>query len=288
MKKNYLVILIILFSGSIFPIDRIDIEVDETNSFGDMCPKEDVKFGHTVVLIDTTAPLSKAQSTIIDRLVLDNRILKKIPPYDRFSILNLNGADIQASETNFIFSKCRPRNGESTSPHKADHGTFWNPERKLKVNWNLFLGSLNNVKDSLDKQPGGNFTQLIEMLKELSRLPDLEFDDSYETRKLIIVSDLVQASESLNLYEECSIVFNRTAKCPSWNKLKEKRSFKNWIRTSLPDFGSYNPEIEIIYLNSNVGPKLNVGILEIWEDFFSDLGISRLKIEVETSNRRFQ
>ena len=56
----------------------------------------------------------------------------------------------------------------------------------------------------------------------------------------------------------------------------------------MPDFGSYNPEIEIIYLNSNVDPKLNIGILEIWEDFFSDLGISRLKIEVETSNRRFQ
>lgn len=283
LKKFYF--LLILFPGLIFSDNRPDIGPDDINLFGDMCPKKEAlkgksgKFGHTVVLVDTTTSLSKAQSALLERIVFDDSSLNKIPPYDRLSILNLTGNDIQASETRFIFSMCRPRNGDIQSGYDLDKPTFWVPERKLKKNWNLFKDDLEKAKDSLFSQKTGSFTQLMEMLKELSRLPDLQFDDSYETRKLIIVSDLLQYSDNVNFISSCV----RRNKCVTWERLKEKKSLKNWLDTSSPDFGSYKPEVEIIYLNSNNDPKLNIGLLELWDGFFEDIGISSIKKEAETS-----
>ena len=75
----------------------------------------------------------------------------------------------------------------------------------------------------------------------------------------------------------------RKNKCVTWKRLKERRSLKNWLDTSSPDFGSYKPEVEIIYLNSNNDPKLNIGLLELWDGFFEDIGISSIKKEAETS-----
>ena len=283
LKKIYL--LLILFPGLIFSDNRPDIGPDEIDAFGDMCPKKEAlngksgKFGHTVVLVDTTTSLSNAQSALLDRIVFDERILKKIPPYDRLSILNLTGNDIQASQTKYIFSKCRPRNGDIQSSYDLDKPTFWVPEKRLKRNWNLFIDDLEKAKDSLFSQKTGSFTQLMEMLKELSRLPDLQFDDSYQTRKLIIVSDLLQYSDNVNFIASCV----RKNKCVTWKRLKERKSLKNWLDTSSPDFGSYKPEVEIIYLNSNNDPKLNIGLLELWDGFFEDIGISSIKKEAETS-----
>ena len=277
--------LLILFPVLVFSENRPDISPDEIDTFGDMCPKKEAlegksgKFGHTVVLVDTTESLSNAQSALLDRIVFDKAILKKIPPYDRLSILNLTGNDIQASETKFIFSKCRPRNGDIQSAYDLDKPSFWVPEKRLKRNWNLFLDDLDKAKDSLFTQKKGSFTQLMEMLKELSRLPDLQFDDSYETRKLIIVSDFLQFSDNVNFRASCV----NGNKCVTWEKLKEKKSLKNWLETSSPDFGSYYPDVEIIYLNSKFDPKLNIGLLELWDGYFEDIGISSIKKEAETS-----
>ena len=280
--------LILLFSSvSLFAADRPDISPDDIDMFGDLCPLDSAleghsgKFGHTVVLVDTTTTLSEAQFALLDRLIFDESVLMKMPPYDRLSILNLTGIDIQASQNEYTFSMCRPRNGQKGSKHKLDQGTFWVPAKKLERNWNIFLDELNKAKQNLAMQPTGKYTQLYEQLKELSRIPDLMFDDSYETRKLIIVSDFLQHSEYLDLYASCV----DKKKCTSWSKIKNDKSLKLWIESNLPNFGDDLPEVEFVYLNANSDSKLNIGLMDFWDDYFAEVGIQGIRKEVETSTR---
>ena len=50
----------------------------------------------------------------------------------------------------------------------------------------------------------------------------------------------------------------------------------------MPKFGDDIPEVKVIYLNSEHDPKLNVGLLEFWNDYFTDLGIN-FDYEIESS-----
>ena len=350
---KFLCLLIISLSFNLHAeIERHEDKHADEDIYGSMCPKE--KYGHTAIIIDTTGPLTDAQFTYMMNMVFDDSKIDDIPPYDRISLLNMAGLDFQASETNYIFSKCRPRNGNKSSIHKLDHPTFFGvPTSVLKKNTSMFqarledslesllyqevdgnettstavsssttipfatainssisvgdevfgtnlttnptvssiaenklsivvsaavtLDATTNLKFKVEKKMG-EYTQLIEQLKELSRLPNLKFDDSYKYRELIIVSDLVQYSKRLNLYPSC----RNNKKCITWDEFKNKQENKLWIKGIMPKFGKNNPTVKIIYLNSKIDPMLNIGLLEFWDDYFSDLGID-FDYESETS-----
>ena len=278
-----LFVLFTCFALNVISEERPAISPDDVNTFTDMCPKDDVvdgqstKFGHTVILVDTTSGFGPEQFTLMDRLIFDERNVLLVPPYDRISILNLDGQKIQASENRYIFSKCRPRNGIDNSPYELDHGSFWDPVSKMKKNWRLFSAELNATKDTLSIDQRGRFTQLLEQIKELSRIPDLMFDDSHSSRKLIIVSDLLQFSDNLEFVKSCK------KSCSSWSKIKKDRKNKVWIEAMKPDFGDKPIEVEIIYLNSKSDPKLTIGLTDLWRDYFADIGIENIEFEYETS-----
>jgi len=288
-KKNLILSFSLLattfFAVSAIAEGRPNISPDEVNTFTDMCPKEEfvdgqsTKFGHTVILVDTTSGFGPEQFTLMDRLIFNERQLISIPPYDRISILNLDGQEIQASENRYIFSKCRPRNGIDNSSYKLDHGSFWDPVSKMERNWRLFVSGLDATKEKLSIDNVGNFTQLLEQIKELSRIPDLMFDESYTSRKLIIVSDLLQYSDNLEFVNQC---VNKKS-CSSWSRIKKNKKNKVWIEAMKPDFGKQSIEVEIIYLNSQADPKLTIGLTDLWRDYFADIGIDNIKFEYETS-----
>lgn len=282
-----LYILLISFSINAFADgERHESKEADEDSYGSMCPEE--KYGHNVIIVDTTGPLTDAQYTYMMNMVFDERLLQSIPPYDRISVLNMTGIDTQASETDFIFSKCRPRSGNKESAHELDAATFFGaPKAVLQKQTRIFNKRLSDSLKSLryeeidgektDKRMG-EYTQLIEQLKELSRLPNLMFDDSYEYRNLVIVSDLIQYSKRLNLYPSC----RNNKQCITWNDFKNKSENKLWIRGIMPKFGKDKPNVKIVYLNSKNDPMLNIGLLEFWDGYFSDLGIE-FDYEFETS-----
>jgi len=297
-----------------------------------LCPSEDrvrlksggsvsTKFGHTVVLVDTTSGFKKEQFVLMDKLIFGTEKLLETPPFDRLSILHLNGIKIQATENEYIFSRCRPRNNIGHSPHKLDQPQYLNIPAKMTQNWQWYLDGIDEAKVKLAVIQKGKFTQLLEQIKELSRMPHLLFDDRYTSRKLIIVSDLLQESDNLNFGKPC-----RKGKCKSWNKIKNDKNQKGWIKVQMPEFGGealiidgqdteFNQgervnyrdlvkknkevvdagnkpaeferlppiEVEIIYLNSSKDPKLKIGLKEVWIDYFSDLAIENVHFEFETS-----
>lgn len=285
MIKNLFLMLSLFITFFLTATDRPEIDPDDIEMFGDMCPKDEnvdgvsTKFGHTVVLIDTTSGFGPEQFTLMDRLIFDKRKLQEITPYDRLSVLMLDGIEIQASENRYIFSKCRPRNGQKNSPHELDRGGFWSPTSKMERNWKIFLSEIEKTKQKLSIKQQGNFTQLIEQIKELSRIPDLMFDDSYSSRRLIIVSDLLQYSDNLEFVQRC---INKKA-CLSWSRIKEDKNNRTWIDAIKPSFGNKPIQVEIIYLNSQSDPKLTIGLTDLWRDYFADIGIDNIKFEYETS-----
>ena len=129
----------------------IKIHIDDLDK-DTLCPKPGTQHAndmHIVYLIDTTMELSEAQFDTIDRLLLSPEGLKDIKPYTRISIINLNGIDKQASQTDYLFSKCRPRNGEG--PSELDKANWLTESSRLmKQMWkNKFIPSYENAKKDL-------------------------------------------------------------------------------------------------------------------------------------------
>ena len=195
MIRKLIYLVTFIFTSFLYASDRPEIKPDDLNKFVDLCPLEEsidgisTKFGHIVVIVDTTSGFGEEQFTTMDNLIFGSKKLMNITPYDRLSILKLDGKEIQASENEYIFSWCRPRNGIKNTPHELDRPSFWNPKGPMNINWNIFTSELKKAKDNLELKQEGDFTQLVEQVIELSRIPDLDFGDDYKYRKLFGLSD---------------------------------------------------------------------------------------------------
>lgn len=265
-------------SNLIADVDRPEYSLNEIDRFGDFCPSDGTKYGHTLVIVDTTSALSCSQFALMDNLIFGEEALKKIPPYDRLSILNITGRKIQPSENELLFSKCRPRSGTKDTKYKLDHGDFWStPASQLTGVWKRFNEEIDESLESLKSEKVGTYTQLLEQIKEISRLPKFGFLDNNQYRKLIIVSDLIQNSDKLNLYEECK------NKCITWGKFKKDRKLKNWAKKILPDFEENPPHVQFIFLNENFDTNLDKGVEDFWRDYFIESKVNNfLTTQAET------
>ena len=255
---------------------------------GDLCPKvSSKKYHHHLVLIDTTTPLRSDQIDLIKQLVLSEAHLKQMVPYDKLTIMRLF-LDVPI-QNKPLFAKCRPRNGDPSSPYKIDKpNRLTESEKDLKPVFDKLF--VDGVKKTLEEianpqilPPKGSRVNtgspIMEQLKEISRLLDIDFTKTsgYESRKLTIVSDLTQNTNRLPFYESCP---NNT-KCPSWEKFKKNSKYKLWAKQAIPNFGE-NIEVNVVYLSSNFDQNLDKQILEFWMDFFTDAGIGNFEFETET------
>jgi hypothetical protein len=285
--------LIISFNlNAITPSDsRPTYTRDKTNFLdgGDLCPKDDpTKYGHHLVLVDATTRLNTVQIELVERLILSREHLDQIAPWDRLTIMMLYGE--APSKNKPIFSKCRPRSG-NPSYHKVDAVNKWvETEKDLKVVYEqLFIGGVKKAMNTIadPQQPEGGMTNfgspILGQIKEISRLPDILFtpDSGYESRKLTIVSDLAQNTKKIPFYDLCK------KKCPTWDKVKNNKKYKLWIKQSMPKFGEDIP-VNVLYLNSNFDKNIDNGILDFWMDYFEEAGITNFNFDIETEYVAFE
>ena len=271
--------------------DRVAYTRDQiaTMDDGDLCPlAANTKYHHHFVLIDATAPLDSDQIKLVERLVLSEEYLDQMKPWDKLTIMRL--WDVRPSENKPLFSKCRPRSGNPKSPYKIDQYNKWTEAQSdlTLVYKNLFLGGVQGalseiyspkiINSSLNQSSG---SPIMGQLKEISRLPDLDFTNSsgYESRSLTIVSDLAQNTDKLPFYELCP----GSKKCPSWEKFKKNKKYRMWAKKSIPNFGT-NFEVKMIYLNSNWDVNIDKEILEFWFDYFEDAGVEDIDFDIETES----
>ena len=288
--------LIILLGFTHFAV-LADTPADEREAYGrgeinlmdngDLCPmKSSKRYHHHFILIDSTAPLRPSQVALVKRLVVPEQYLKTLAPWDRLSIMSLRA--IKPANNRPLFSKCRPRSGNPGSIYKIDkHDWKFESESDLRSIYDdLFVRGIEAaVEEIANPEPSDELedplsnSPIMSQIKEISRMLDLEFapESGYESRKLTIVSDLAQNTNRISFYDQCP----GTQECPSWEEFKNDKKFKRWVKRLLPKFGD-GVEVELIYLNSNIDPNLDKGILDFWYDFFEDVGITNISDRIES------
>ena len=246
----------------------------DTDRFGakyDWCPPDE-KYGHHAIIVDTTEGFNDAQYSLLQNQVLNDASMTDIAPYDRITIINLSGKDTQATENSPIFSKCRPRSGQEKSKFKLDHPTFFGmPESQMKQMMAFFNDGLSKARQEFNglENASGDFSQIMEQIKELSRIKEIDFTDEYDYRKIIIFSDLLQFSKNLNLISSCRDKKN----CISWDDFKNAPNNRLKVKNMMPKFGDNPPEVYIYYLQCKYDKNLDIGLLEFWDGYFTDAGI---------------
>lgn len=262
---------------------REKVQFDDLDNFGDLCPGEKFpKWGHNLILVDTTVPLNTARVDWIKREVFDISEFEAMPPYDLVSIYHISGINQEASQNRAIFKKCRPLTGTDTTKYELDKGDYvHNLPTNLAGMWKTrFTVDLQKQMEIFTGQTGGDYSLLLETLKEASQMKDFDFGENYKYRNLIIVSDMVQnsiGSGGISLQNKCR------AKWPSWEKFKNNKSTRNLINYLIPDFGDTSSlSVTIYYLSGNCDAGLNSGVQEFWNGYFSDAGIENVKWIPET------
>lgn len=295
-KINFTLLIMVLISSNSLVAetpadDREAFTRDQINTMdgGDLCPlKSNAKYHHHFVLVDTTSLLDSDQLNLVKRLVLSDEYLAQMKPWDKLTIMRLY--DVRPAENKPLFSKCRPRSGDPKSPYKIDQYNVWTEAKTdlTLVYNNLFLDGVQAALDEIYQPKVLNSSSnqntgspILGQIKEISRLPDLDFTPSsgYESRTLTIVSDLAQNTDKLPFYDLCP----GAKKCPSWEKFKKNRKYRLWVKKSIPKFGE-NINVNIVYLNSNWDVNIDKEILEFWFDYFEDAGIEDIDFDIETES----
>ena len=183
-----------LLAGFIYTQLRTVGHDDETN-----CPNSlsDLT-AYTVILIDATDRMNDTQIIEIKNLI--KSVALNLPSDGRLDVLSVtDSGDI----IDLKFCRCSlEKGGEGL-------GLIDNP-RLQKVQWEeAYWGPLTKFLDSLDSQPEATHTPLMEGIQKLSS--HFPFEQAPQLIgggwRLVIVSDLLQNSATLNLYHEPDITF---------------------------------------------------------------------------------
>ena len=289
-KKIALLVILLSFGFELNakwtrPIDE-EANADKYGFEHDYCPK--TNYGHTAIIVDTTEKFNEFQYALLQNQILNNGSMADIMPYDRVSIFDLTGRNVTATQTKPIFSKCRPRMGDESSKFEDDHGTFRYPARKMQQQYAFFLNfptspdhngiGLAQAREHFSdlEELSGQYSMIMEMIKEISRAPVLNFtdDDKWQSRKIIIFSDLLQNSDTLTIYNSC-----KRGKCITWDSVKDKPS----VKQLMPSFKDENkPEVFVYYLHCKYNRKLDNGTVDFWKGYFEDAGM-KFNYDTETA-----
>jgi hypothetical protein len=143
---------------------------------------------HRVVVIDKTDLYSQQQVEAISELILSERAAMSVG--ERLSLYELNESG-QLRNTN-RFSLCNPGEGAQVNP------LYRNPDRVQARYDALFAGPLDRALADLVTPKDAPSSPIIEALARLSQDPS--FDRDVPSRRIVLVSDMMQNSETFTVY----------------------------------------------------------------------------------------
>ena len=238
------------------------------------------KYGHNFVLVDSTEGYEEEQYQLLLNQFFDKANVDLIGPYDKISILAIDGRGKQATELEPLMSECKPPSGQNDTmwPHDRyiDDSTT---DTRIQGTYKKFISKVDTAGQQFADlgDTTGEYSQLIEQIKELSRNTKLDFGSDYEYRKIIIFSDLMQFSKNINLISSC----RDKKKCVSYEDMKKQMNEKLWENLK-PTWGTKKPEVFIYYLQCRHDQELDIGLIDIWESYFEELGM-KMTYDIETS-----
>ena len=178
------------------------------------CPLES-KLGHKLILVDFTSRWDDAQIKWIKGRIFGDALISITPPYHRISFLKIDGTPPHSQK--YVYSKCRFKTGKKTKfegdkVNKKCEGLDF--IQNIHKTWRK---QINEVEMSFfDGNEAANQSLIYEYIIHVLREYNADFGSDYQTRELIIVSDLMQYSERVNFFKHCMTA-------SEWQKPPKKR-----------------------------------------------------------------
>ncbi len=315
MMKKILSLFLIVFAVCAFPpggraANDGDLPVLKSSDRDPrtFCPYDsDYSKDHLLIFVDVTDGISEQQIKMFANDILTEKLLGRVGLYGRVSLLILDGTKpVTGLEPDI--SICRPKTGNNKSPDKRDHFDIMT-ENRQRVDIEYRLGYLRRLKEKTieiieakakNREDDVN-TPLMETIHEISRSSAIQFDEDYENKTLVIVSNMYHNSESLPLDRLCvrKIYLKRfsyyryssTWRCPSFNDVKNKRANRFYLERKIrPKFkGKVNVKMWMLHKKQQkVGSIRDASLLTFWEDYFDyvqgDINLLETEFEPDPSN----
>lgn len=252
------------------------------------CPLES-KLGHKLILVDFTSRWDDAQIKWIKGRIFGDALISITPPYHRISFLKIDGTPPHSQK--YVYSKCRFKTGKKTKfegdkVNKKCEGLDF--IQNIHKTWRK---QINEVEMSFfDGNEAANQSLIYEYIIHVLREYNADFGSDYQTRELIIVSDLMQYSERVNFFKHCKSAKEKLKpknkqkadKCREFDDLMEKeKSFANYIDRTKPTKKMLkNLKVTVLFMNHSYQTRkdLYISLEKLWKELFNYIGIKNFEI----------
>ena len=252
------------------------------------CPLES-KLGHKLILVDFTSRWDDAQIKWIKGRIFGDALISITPPYHRISFLKIDGTPPHSQK--YVYSKCRFKTGKKTKfegdkVNKKCEGLDF--IQNIHKTWRK---QINEVEMSFfDGNEAANQSLIYEYIIHVLREYNADFGSDYQTRELIIVSDLMLYSERVNFFKHCKSAKEKLKpknkqkadKCREFDDLMEKeKSFANYIDRTKPTKKMLkNLKVTVLFMNHSYQTRkdLYISLEKLWKELFNYIGIKNFEI----------
>lgn len=215
----------------------------------DNCPS--TLTAHTVILIDRTDPFSAGQITTLKDIIAQTEATLELD--EKITIYTIEG-NARKGLSDPLLSLCRPRDGSQTNQWTEN-------ERFIRRNYeDKFATLFRENSQSMLYGKAHEKSPIFEALSSLASKSDFQAD--LPKRRLIILSDFIQNSHRLNLYD------------PNWSAQAKEQKFKNIF----PVLASVRPVQGSFYivLRNKPAPmrvQNNPQFYPLWYQWIDEMGI---------------
>lgn len=212
---------------------------------------------HSVILVDQTDLLDHSQLNALRSFT--NEVTSDMKEGDMLSLFELSDQDPYLSGP--LFSRCLPRSAKTASELSANLRMLREAfESGFMEPLSSGIGHFESVKEK-----SANQTAIIEALLELANRDD--FGVKIQNRRLLIVSDMLQHSKILSLYNGG---VNHTEKARDWNSILMRS----------PDLSGVEIHILLLLRPEELGGRLqNDSLILFWEEYFEKTGAAITSIK---------
>ena len=245
------------------------------------CAKDGRRYEHTVVILDLTSELRKAQVDYIKEMVFSEGFFKSYQPFTKFSYVLINEKTPQSQQP--LFSKCRPKTGVKTEFDSFDLPTKKESELYVKRKWKRFIIESEKIFQSVFEKPlESNYSLIYETVVSTFKIPKFDFEKDYQKRNLVIVSDMMQHSDRISFYNLCRTKNSKKPdSCPAFGRLMSNSSTRDYIDSTSPN--NEDVDIKIIFLNNRyeTSRSLDSTLIRLWIEYFERAGFRTPEVEYQ-------
>jgi len=153
-----------------------------------LCPLDGRPGASTLLVVDTTDPLTRVQAARLAATIRDAR--DSLPAQGRLTILFLDAAN--AYDPREILSLCNPGSIRDSNP-------FTQTAKRVERRWReAFEAPVESAIESLLRAPAASRSPIVETIAAATARPD--FDARNPNRRLLVVSDMLQHTNAYSHY----------------------------------------------------------------------------------------